>query len=53
MTIANRDGLVTVRLVREAATTCDSIRIGDYLSADGEKINELLFEATDVSRERR
>jgi uncharacterized repeat protein (TIGR01451 family) len=49
--IADRDGLVTVRLFRDAATACGSIRVGDYLSAEGEKINELLFEATDVSIE--
>jgi uncharacterized repeat protein (TIGR01451 family) len=51
VTIADRDGLVTVRLLRDAATTCGSIKVGDYLSAEGEKIDELLFEATDVSIE--
>jgi hypothetical protein len=49
VTIANRDGPVTVRLLQEAAKACGSIRVGDYLEADGEKVHEQLFEATDVS----
>jgi hypothetical protein len=53
VTIANLDGLVKIRLLGEAAKTCGSIRVGDYLEADGEKIHEHLFEATDVSVKRR
>ena len=49
VTIANRDGDVTVSLLGEAATTCASIRVGDYLEAKGEKQHEFLFEAYDVS----
>jgi hypothetical protein len=42
-----------VLLLREAATACRSIRVGDYLEADGEKQSEELFEADSVSIERR
>jgi hypothetical protein len=47
--VANRDGLVKIVLYGEAAKAAGSIKVGDYLEADGEKINELLFEATDIS----
>jgi hypothetical protein len=50
--IANRDGLVKVLLYGEAAKAADSIRIGDYLEASGEKQHEQLFEASDVSIKR-
>ena len=53
VTLVNRDGLVTVRLYRDAENACDSIRVGDYLTVEGEKIHELLFEATDVDIEER
>ena len=49
VTIANRDGNVTVLLLGEARTTCASIRVGDSLKAEGEKQHEFLFEAYDVS----
>ena len=49
MIIANKDGLVKVILLGDAAKAAGSIRVGDYLEADGEKQNEQLFEATDVS----
>lgn len=47
--IANRHGLVTVILYGDAQQSAGSIKVGDYLEADGEKIHEQLFEATDVS----
>jgi len=47
--IANRDGLVEVRLLGEAATSAGSIQVGDYLQVEGEKQTEALFEATDVT----
>lgn len=50
--IANRDGLVEVQVLGGAAV-CRSVRIGDYLSADGVKQHEALFEAEDISVERR
>ena len=43
------DGLVKVVLFKDAANAAGSIRVGDYLEADGEKQHEQLFEATDVS----
>jgi autotransporter-associated beta strand protein len=45
--IANKDGLVRVNLL--CGSQCPTIRVGDYLEADGEKQHEQLFDATDVS----
>jgi hypothetical protein len=45
--IANRDGLVRVNLL--CGSQCPTIRVGDYLQADGEKQHEQLFDAYDVS----
>ena len=50
--IANRDGDVDVQLLREAAKSCGSIGVGDYLEARGEKVHEQLFEADDVTASR-
>ena len=50
--IANRDGVVEIRLIKEAQAACTSIQVGDYLEADGEKQHEQLFDATDVSVKR-
>jgi hypothetical protein len=47
--IANRDGLVKVILLHDAALVKDSIQVGQYLEGSGEKQNEQLFEASDVS----
>jgi len=49
ITIANRDGLVEVQLFHDAAKTCGSVKVGDYVQADGEKVNENLFLADDLS----
>jgi CSLREA domain-containing protein len=46
--IANRDGAVEVKLLREAQKACRSIKPGDYLEADGEKQHEYLFHADGV-----
>jgi hypothetical protein len=51
--IANRDGLVEVRLIKEAQAACTAIRVGDYLEADGEKQHEGLFHADSVEVKRR
>lgn len=51
--IGNRDGKMKVILYGEAAKSAKSIKVGDYLEADGEKIHEQLFEATDVTIKRR
>ena len=51
--IANRDGLVEVRLLKEVQKTCMSIQVGDSLEADGEKQHEQLFDADSVEIKRR
>ena len=51
--IANRDGAVEVKLVKEAQKACNSISVGDYLEADGEKQHEYLFHADSVEIKRR
>ena len=51
--IANRDGFVEVKLVKEAQKACSSISVGDYLEADGEKQHEGLFYADSVEVKRR
>ena len=49
VTIANRDGLVQVRLVKGAQQQCSAIQVGDYLEVDGEKVHEQLFDAEDIT----
>jgi hypothetical protein len=44
--IGNKDGLVRVNLL--CGDQCPTIKVGDYLEADGEKQSEVLFDATDV-----
>jgi CSLREA domain-containing protein len=51
--VANRDGPVEVRLIKEAQAACRSIQPGDYLEADGEKQHEGLFHADSVEIKRR
>ena len=51
--IANRDGAVAVKLLKEAQKACSSIQAGDYLEADGEKQHEGLFHADSVAIKRR
>jgi hypothetical protein len=52
ITIANRDGDVDIHLQGDAAQACRSARVGDYLEADGEKQNEQLYDASDVTLHR-
>jgi hypothetical protein len=47
--IGTIDGDQRVRLRGDARATCSSIRVGDYLEADGEKQHEQLFDADDVT----
>jgi hypothetical protein len=51
--IANRDGAVESKLIKEAQAACSSIQVGDYLEADGEKQHEGLFYADSVEVKRR
>jgi hypothetical protein len=46
--IANRDGAVEIKLIKEAQAACSSIQVGDYLEADGEKQHEGLYYADSV-----
>jgi hypothetical protein len=46
--IGTRDGAQQLLLIHEAATSCTSIQVGDYLEADGEKQSEELFHAHEV-----
>lgn len=47
--IANRDGLVTLRLLRDAAPQCKDVRPGDYAEADGVKLHEHLYDVYDLT----
>ena len=50
--IANRDeGAQKILLIRDAAKLCQSIRVGDYLEAEGEKQSEALFHADEVDHQ--
>jgi hypothetical protein len=49
VTIATRDGASAIRLAKGVADLCPSIRSGDYLEADGEKQDEQLFDADDIT----
>ena len=53
VTIANRDGAVVVQLTGDARGACASLRSGQYLEADGVKVNESLFDAETVEVSRR
>lgn len=50
--IANRDGVVTLRLVKDAAKLAREIRPGDYVSGDGQKEHEQLYWVEDLDIER-
>ena len=49
VTIADRDGLVVLRLHGDAASV--SVKVGDYVSAWGEKVTEQLYDIDDLSPE--
>lgn len=53
VTLANRDGEVTVVLHHAAQEVCGSIGIGAYIEVDGQKENERLYFADDVSISKR
>ena len=48
ISIVNRDGRVRLVLVKEARKAVDSIRVADYVEADGWKEREHLFYAESV-----
>jgi hypothetical protein len=43
------DGLTTVKVLKTDEIAINGVRLGDYIQANGEKINEQLFEATELS----
>ena len=51
MTIANRDGNVVVVLSGDALKAAQYIKVGNYVTATGEKQHELLFWADDLSKD--
>lgn len=46
--IGTRDGAQQVLLIHEAAKSCASIDVVDYLMVDGEKQSEALFQGHEV-----
>jgi len=46
--VATIDGKVTVKVLRSGEIDREGVKPGDHVSLDGEKIHELLFEATDI-----
>jgi hypothetical protein len=53
MIVANVDGEVIVKMLKTDEIDINDVRPGDYVSVDGEKIHELLFEATSIDVRRR
>jgi hypothetical protein len=49
ITIADRDGTVVLRLHGDATTVM--VKVGDYVTAEGEKVTEQLYEIDDLSVE--
>lgn len=50
--IANRDGTMDARLIKDAASMCQYIKVGDCLVADSEKQNEQSFQDDNVDIDR-
>ena len=48
MFIANIDGIVTVLVLDPSQLDTSGVQRGDHVRLDGQKISELLFEATDI-----
>ena len=51
--IATRDGNQQLRLLYGTRGECQSIQVGDYAEADGDKEHELLFNAHEITVRRR
>jgi hypothetical protein len=49
LTIGTVDGPAIVRVLKTDEIALNGARIGDFVELDGEKINEQLFEATQIS----
>jgi hypothetical protein len=49
MIVGTVDGRATVRVLKTDEIAINGVGVGDYVELTGEKINELLFEATEIS----
>jgi ribosomal protein L12E/L44/L45/RPP1/RPP2 len=49
MVVGTVDGRATVRVLKTDEIATNGVGVGDYVELTGEKINELLFEATEIS----
>jgi ribosomal protein L12E/L44/L45/RPP1/RPP2 len=49
MIVGTVDGKATVRVLKTDEIAMNGVGVGDYVELTGEKINELLFEATEIS----
>jgi hypothetical protein len=47
--MANTDGIVTVKMLKTDEIARNGVRLGDHVSVIGEKVNELLFEAQELT----
>ena len=49
MVVGTVDGEATVRVLKTDEIAMNGVHVGDYVELTGEKVNELLFEATEIS----
>ncbi|MFN8636317.1 MAG: hypothetical protein U0893_20910 [Chloroflexota bacterium] len=49
LVLASVDGLTTVRVLKTDEIAINGVRLGDYIEVIGEKIDETLWEATELS----
>ncbi len=49
MIVGSVDGEVLVRVLKTDEIAMNGVKIGDYIELNGEKLNEYLFEATEIS----
>lgn len=49
LTVGSVDGLTVIRVLKTDEIAINAVRLGDYIEARGEKISEVLFEATELS----
>ncbi|HZO29189.1 MAG TPA: hypothetical protein VFH48_24710 [Chloroflexota bacterium] len=49
MVVGTVDGRATVRVLKTDEIAINGVGVGDYVELIGEKVNELLFEATEIS----
>ena len=49
MIVGTVDGQAVVRVLKTDEIALNGVKVGDYVELTGEKLNELLFEATEIS----